>query len=134
MLTIAIRKVDESVHVDVDSLPAESVEYIVRYGLTQILNDAHASVTDKGRNPYNPDDNKGVSFYDAVMGRVNDRLEGIIEGRVPGARVRAKANPRVAAVRKAVESIGPMTDEDFAKLLGEFIESRKAAAAAVAAE
>lgn len=78
-MEIKIGKLDQTVSVNVDALPAVSVQYIVAYGLTQCLNDAHASVARKAFASES-------EFEDAVMAKVGKRLDQITSGDVPGTR------------------------------------------------
>jgi hypothetical protein len=43
-LKIPLAKARTSLEVDFDALPPAAQEYVIRYGLTQVLNDAHSTV------------------------------------------------------------------------------------------
>lgn len=70
-MEIFIAKADKSVTVDYDALPAVSQEYIINYGLRQVLNDAAASVAG---------DDKDVVAKTLAL--VNKRLDRILAGTV----------------------------------------------------
>jgi hypothetical protein len=74
MLTISIKKIADFVDVDFDNLPPNSVQYVVEYGLTQCLNDCHASVIKKGW--------KGTDeeFTAAVWKEVNAKMDQLKTG------------------------------------------------------
>jgi len=122
MFTIAIRKIGESIDIDFDSLPAESVRYVVAYGLTQIFNDAHASVVKKS---YDPAKNDGTSFEAAVMDKVAARLDSLRDGEVPGART--PADPKKAEAKRRAAQLSALTPDEFNELLARFTESKTAA-------
>jgi len=123
MFTIDIRKTGDSIDVDFDSLPAESVRYIVAYGLKQIFNDSHAMVVKKG---FDPKDFDGQSFDEAVMSRVNAKHEALIDGDVPGSR--APADPKKAEAKRRAAQLGALSAQEFDELLARFAESKKDAA------
>lgn len=74
-MKIVIRKANVELDVDFNKLPKVSQDYIIAYGLTQCLNDAHASVDG--------------SDIDAVTVKVSDRLQRLIDGNPPSMGSRA---------------------------------------------
>jgi hypothetical protein len=92
-ITVQIRKLDEVVEFVVESLPAASIQYLLQYGATQSINDCHASVIRKN---FETD----TAFADAVMEKVNERVNQIRTGEVPG--TRGTANPAMAKARALV--------------------------------
>jgi hypothetical protein len=88
-MDINIGKLNETVDVDVDRLSAEVMTYVVRYGLTQILNDAHSSVTEKAY----PDADERE---EAVHGLVHKKLDALYSGEIRVNAVRGDAVQRMA--------------------------------------
>lgn len=74
-MKIVIRKANVELDVDFNKLPQASQDYIIAYGLTQCLNDAHASID--------------ASDTDAVTVKVSDRLQRLIDGNPPSMGSRA---------------------------------------------
>lgn len=74
-MKIVIRKANVELDVDFNKLPKVSQDYIIAYGLTQCLNDAHASIDG--------------SDIDAVTAKVSDRLQRLIDGNPPSMGSRA---------------------------------------------
>lgn len=74
-MKIVIRKANVELDVDFNKLPKVSQDYIIAYGLTQCLNDAHASVDG--------------SDINAVTVKVSDRLQRLIDGNPPSMGSRA---------------------------------------------
>jgi hypothetical protein len=115
-MSILIKKTGRLVDFDVESLPPQSMEYAIRNGLTQRLNDVHASVK---RIDFADDD----AYIAAVHAKVDHAYEQFITGNVPGAR--AAADPKAAVVRKLVatlQSKGMTLDQIVA-----FVETKMAA-------
>jgi hypothetical protein len=92
-ITVQIRKTDTAVDFVVESLPPASIQYLLQYGATQSINDCHASVIRKN---FETD----TAFVDAVMEKVDERVNQIRTGEVPGSR--APANPVMAKARALV--------------------------------
>lgn len=120
-MEVKIGKIEATVTVDVNALPATSVAYIVSYGLTQCLNDAHASVQRK-----NFSDEAG--FQAEVESKVQKRLDQILTGAVPGQRA---ANPQAAVARELAAMMAD--DAELAEIVAREIATRKAARLAKAA-
>ena len=78
-LTIAIGKIGSTVNVDVEALPPKSLEYVIRYGLTQALNDAHSQVTATAE----PDADKRAAL---VREAVDKKLAALMSGDIRVAR------------------------------------------------
>lgn len=112
-MQIKIGKLETTVSVDVDALPAISVQYIVAYGLTQCLNDAHASVARKAFASVE-------EFEDAVMAKVSKRLDQITSGDVPGSRV---SRPKATAA----ELFAALSPAEREAVLAEYVAQAKAA-------
>lgn len=68
---IRIAKSDRNVDVDFEALPAVSREYIIKYGLTQALNDAAAPINAK-------DANCAANAWALVQKRVEKLMAGTI--------------------------------------------------------
>ena len=68
-MNIFIKKADQSINVDFDTLSKNVQDYIINYGLKQTLNDVHSQLSSE-----NPDD---------VMKAVNGRLQQFMAGNVP---------------------------------------------------
>lgn len=71
-MKIYIAKADQELEINVDALTPETITYIVKYGLTQSLNDAAASV---------PKDSADAA--DKTMALVNKRLDKLLAGNPP---------------------------------------------------
>lgn len=74
-MKVSIGKIGASVDVDYAAFAANVQEYVVAYGLTQILNDAHSSVTEKAE----PNTAKREA---AVMALVEKKLAALVSGNV----------------------------------------------------
>lgn len=83
-MNVFIRRLNKAVEVSWDDLPKVSQEYIINYGLTQTLNDCHASAEDDA---------------DAEA-KVKARLDRLIAGNPP--EVGAKSDPVTAAAREII--------------------------------
>jgi len=83
-MEIYIAKIDDHITVDVEGLPAVSLEYIIRYGLTQSLSDAAASVSNEDIVSEGPGKAKGL---------INKRLDKIVAGEPPALVGRVGGNP-----------------------------------------
>jgi hypothetical protein len=79
-MQINIGKADRPVDVNVEALAPNVLEYIIRYGLTQCLNDAHSSVTAKSE----PD---GAKRGEAHGNWPTRKLDALKAGEVRTARV-----------------------------------------------
>jgi hypothetical protein len=73
MTSISINKIGVAVDVDFGALPEVSQQFIINYGLRQVLNDAHASIQLR-------DFPEGEGFKDAVENAVNTRLGALVSG------------------------------------------------------
>ena len=76
-MQISIQKIGQSVDVDFQALPQLSQEFIINYGLRQILNDCHSSITLKSKAEYQDDH---AIFAADVMNAVNAKLAAIVAG------------------------------------------------------
>lgn len=76
-----------------DELPEVSKNYIIRYGLTQALNDAHASIKATDDNA----DEKALALAEV-------RLKALLEGNPPSVGARAQSKPEWYAI--AEEMLG----------------------------
>lgn len=74
MTQVQIAKTGQSVEVDFKALPANSQEFIINYGLRQMLNDCHSALTVKGW------EGTQEAFNEAVMKAVSDKLAAIASG------------------------------------------------------
>lgn len=74
-MEIRISKAWTSLDVDVDGLQPNVVEYVIRYGLTQILNDAHSQVTRESH----PDDDARAA---ECLALAQKKLDAMIAGEV----------------------------------------------------
>lgn len=91
-MQIYIAKADQYVNVDVDTLPAATLEYVVKYGLTQSLSDAAASI-------------KGDSTDAAAntMALVNKRLAKLLNGEPPAIGQRTSDPIKADAIDLAID-------------------------------
>jgi len=110
-MNIAVAKAGTTYEFDIESLPAESIKYLIGYGLKQSMNDVVAAVK-----------NDTV----AAREKADTRRNQIVSGNVPGSR--APADPKLAKVRemaRAVEEAGfDITKVDPATLV-EFLKERE---------
>jgi hypothetical protein len=100
LIQVKVAKLGSVEEFEVEALPPASLQYAITYGLTQAINDAHASVSPKG---YSDRD----AFLRVVGEKVAKRVEQIRSGNVPG--TRAPADPKAKAARevlKAAEEAG----------------------------
>src|SRR5882724_10749570 len=96
-MKIYIAKIDDEIDVDVEALPAVSLEYIIRYGLTQSLSDAAASVSNEDIASEGPGKAKGL---------INKRLDKIVAGEPPALVGRVGGNPvRSRAIEIALAQV-----------------------------
>jgi hypothetical protein len=116
---IKVAKVNSVLDFDSDKLPATSIDYLMTYGLTQAIGDAHASIARKN---FESDE----KFLAAVTEKVEKRVAQIISGDVPGSR--APADPNAAKARKLVKEVGTLTDAEMA-LMVEAVNKARAKAA-----
>ena len=119
LISVKVAKLNTVVDFDTEKLPEASVTYAVTYGLTQALNDVHASVK---RKEFETD----AEFIEAVQKKVDKRLEQIESGNVPGSR--APADPKLATVRKLTKE---MSIEEIEAAMA-YIEKQRAKAAKAA--
>lgn len=121
MLQYSCKKTGQVVDVDSTTLPVPSTEYLVRRGFREYMDNYHAGVTAK--------EHGADKCAELVRPMVDEALARLVAGEVPGTRV--PADPRLAKVRAAVAHIGPVSDEEFAKILADFeraVAKRKIAA------
>lgn len=97
LIQVKVAKVNSVLDFEVEQLPKESLVYVLTYGLTQALGDAHASIARK-----NFDSDK--AFLEAVNEKVWKREAQIRSGDVPGSR--GPADPNAAAARKLAKELG----------------------------
>jgi hypothetical protein len=114
--TVPISKIGDSVDFDWDSLPEASRDYVVMYGFKKSINDTHASVT---RDKYD----SGEAYLAAVHEKVDERIEQIRSGNVPG--TRAAADPHAQKARKLAKEL---SDSELEAAL-EWIMKKRARAA-----
>ena len=74
MTNVTIAKTGQAVEVDFAALPANSQEFVINYGLRQILNDCHSSVTRAGW------EGTSEEFAEAIMSAVNAKLSALSTG------------------------------------------------------
>lgn len=128
-MKIYIAKADQELEIDVESLPANTLDYIVRYGLTQSLSDAAASI--KG---------DSANVVAETMALVNKRLDKLLANNPPalgtriggGDPVKTKAielalahvvRPRWKAAKKAVDAKAMRAEAvEIVKKNGAYIE------------
>lgn len=93
MKTIVIAKAGTEVQVDWDALPEASKAYVIQYGLTQCLNDAHASVkaTEDGA-------------QEKAKALMEVRLEALRAGNPPSVGARAQTRPEWMKVAEDIVS------------------------------
>lgn len=96
LINVKIAKLNSVHEFNVEALPPTSVQYAITYGLTQAVNDAHASVMRKN---FDSDS----AFIEAVEAKVLKRLEQIETGNVPGSR--GPADPKAAVARKLAKGL-----------------------------
>lgn len=112
--TVTIGKSGVSYDFDTETLPAQSLAYLVEYGLKQSLNDVHAAVARKN---FKTDE----EFVESVNGKVATRVQQIVSGDVPGSRA-----PRTNVKQTAAKLLAEMSIEQLEALL---VEKRAALAA-----
>jgi len=108
-MQVHVAKLDEDFDIEFESLPHESVKYVIQYGLTQCINDAAASIQSKNFDTQ-------VEFENAVRGKVAKRVDQLHTGDVPGSR--APADPEKAKAR-ALALLKKMSPEDLQDFLGQ---------------
>lgn len=117
-INVKLSKVDDTLPIEFESLPPATVQYVVAYGLTQILNDAHASVT----KVTHPDAQDRV---DAAWAKINKRLMQLESGEVPGTR---SVESDAAKFRRMAEKLGVEAMEvELARLKAERADAAIAA-------
>ena len=117
-ITIEIRKLGTTYDFTPESLPAVSLEYALKYGLEQSVNDTHSAVK---RADFKTDE----EFTAAVWAKMQKRIDQILSGNVPTARV---ADPAAVAARQMAKEMA-----DDAELRAE-VEAAMARAKARKAE
>lgn len=134
MTTINIGKIGQTREVDFNALPEASRNFIIGYGLQQVLNDCHASVQ---RKDFESDD----AWHKAVAERVDTKLAALAEGKITirtgGTRepvdpvqkiVHQQAKAIITAAIKAkgvkVKDLG---EGVFDKLLADYIDANREA-------
>ncbi len=96
-MKIMIGKIGETLNVDLTRMPRESIEFVTEYGLKQLLNDCHASITPK----MYPD--KG-ELTRAVIEAVNNKVEALYNGSIrSGGGGGRTIDPVTALARKFAE-------------------------------
>lgn len=101
-MNININKTGQSVEVSFDELPQTSQDFIVTYGLRQILNDCHSSLV---RAKFEGTDEQ---FAEAVMDAVEEKLGALLSGDITTRKAGARlpADPLMAeAVKIAREEV-----------------------------
>lgn len=122
LVEIKVAKLNNIATFDVESLPPASLQYVITYGLTQAIGDAHASIARKN---FETD----AAFLAAVTEKVEKRMEQIRTGNVPGSR--APSDPNAAKVRKLVKEVGEVSDEEMALMVAAVNKARAKAQRAV---
>lgn len=122
--TINISKIGQTREVDFDKLPEASQNFIIGYGLQQVLNDCHASIQ---RKDYDSEE----EFGKAVSDRVETKLDALHAGKITirAAGTREPVDPvaklvyRMAkdAVESAIKAKGVKLREVPKEKLGELI-------------
>lgn len=116
-ITVKIAKLNTTHTFDTELLPEASREYGMEYGLTQSINDSHASIARKNFETE-------AKFLEAVADRVRKRIEQILSGNVPG-----KSTPMDERTAKVKALTKDMDDATFAQFLAAVeAESKKKAA------
>jgi len=100
LLNIFVPKANHTFTCDVESLPRESLEYVIRYGATQAVVDTTAGVK-------RTDFDDEAEFNAAALAKAQKRWDQIVSGNVPGQR--GPADPNLA---KARELARLMADDD----------------------
>ena len=119
MLNIRVAKLGTVVELDETKLSAESLRYLLVYGATQAINDAHSSVARKN---FESD----AAFLAAVEERTGKRIAQIESGDVPG--TRAPADSKAAVARKLAKEY---SEEEMTEM-AEYITRKRAKAAKAA--
>ena len=115
MTNITIAKTGQSIEIDFAALPANSQDFIINYGLRQILNDCHSSLTIKGW------EGDKADFDKAVMEAVEEKFGAIMSGDLT---IRGTGEPRIVdPVEKEVRAIARAEIET--KLQGANLSARK---------
>jgi hypothetical protein len=89
MFSINIGKTDRALSVDESKFTPAVMEYIVRYGLTQALNDAHSQITSKS----DPDEKDRA---DKAWNLANKKLDALYAGELRAERVGKPRDPVMA--------------------------------------
>lgn len=98
IITVTIGKTGAAHEIDFAALPETSQQFIITYGLKQLLNDAHASITPKA---YKPEDFDGLSFAEAVNAAVEEKLNRLFEGTLAiRAGTREPSDPRAKIIHQ----------------------------------
>jgi hypothetical protein len=118
-ITVRIAKLGTDFDLLVEALPAESMMYLLKYGATQAVNDAAASIVRKN---FESDE----TFFAAVNEKCDKRLEQIRTGNVPGSR--APTDPNAAKARAIAKEMA--ADPELAAELEKLMARRNAKRAA----
>lgn len=101
-ITVRVAKAGGELQVPWHKLPENAQLYIIVYGLTQALNDAHSDITKGGAKPFEGTDGE---FKKAVLAasraKLNDLMNGVVRRGGGGARL----SPIEREVRAIVESL-----------------------------
>jgi hypothetical protein len=125
LFTYNCKKTGKTIDVDTDTLPTVSNEYGLRRGLREYFDNYHASytkdgrVTPKGKLPYDAP----ATFESTVNDSIDEALDRLVAGDVPGARV--AADPHVQKARKLAKEL---SDSEMEAAL-EWIMKKRARAA-----
>lgn len=118
-MEISIGKANQTIVVDFGALPKTAQDYVIKYGLTQCLNDAHSSVTAKEV----PNDDERA---EQAMALAEGKLEALLRGEVrafggrTGDPIKAEANRiAVLAVRNILRANGKKTKDYTAEQLAQ---------------
>lgn len=117
-MEIRINKADRTLNVNVDELSPAVMEYVVRYGLTQILNDAHSTINSK---------ENGAA--EKAMAMAEKKLSALLTGdiRVAGTRTSdpvrkvAMDSARAIITDAAKRAKREMTAAEVTKLAGDYL-------------
>jgi len=120
-LNIFVPKANYTFSAEVESLPTESLEYVIKYGATQAVVDTTAGIK---RSDFTTDE----EFHEAALVKAQKRWDQITSGNVPGSRV---ADPQAAERRefmKLMRETGASADDLKAAL--QLVREQKQAEAA----
>lgn len=97
-MEIAIAKANTSLDVNVEGLEPNVLEYVIKYGLTQILNDAHSSVTPASE----PDDDARKA---KALSLAEKKLAALVAGEVRSHGTRTGDPVMAEAIRLATQIV-----------------------------